>query len=188
MLGSWVLQLQQCEGEAIDHHQNIGTTVLAILHDRELVDRHPVVVRWLLEVHQPETCCAELAVIATVLDRHIFSDELMQARILVDRALRISSLNRLDCFVDQRGIGSRVDPCQRSAEPAPQDHVLVRGALSARLARGNIGSVQAAVAQLGEILKSSLLNNVLVEVAHHALLSSDSSTQRANTLSVSRVK
>ena len=76
----------------------------------------------------------------------------MQARILVDRALRISSLNRLDCFIDQRGIGSRVDPSQRSAEPAPQDHVLVDQRSSARLARCNVGPIHAGVAELGEIL------------------------------------
>ena len=101
MLSGRILQFQQREGDAVDHDEHVRAAVLAILDDRELVDSHPVVVRRLLEVHQPQACGPQLAIIVTVFNGHAVGDELMQTSVLVDGALRLSPLNHLHCFINQ---------------------------------------------------------------------------------------
>ena len=101
MLSGGVLQLKQREGKAIDHNEDVGTTVLAVLHNCELVGHDPVVVRRLFEINQPEACGPQLSVIVTVFNRHAFGDELVQPRVLIDRILGPRTLNRLDCFINQ---------------------------------------------------------------------------------------
>ena len=186
MLSSRVLQLQQRQRHAVHQHQDVRPAILIIFYNRELVDRHPVVVLRKLEVDQPQPHRAQRTIRIPVLDGNTLGDELVQAVVLIDRALRLRTTHTRKGGVDQVRGSPWIDPSDRLTQSIPQEDLLVGVTLRSWLTRRDFGAVQGAVAQLREVFQRRQLDGVFVKRVHDATSNVDSSTQRANTLSTAK--
>ena len=57
-----VLEFDDAERQAVDEDDHVGPAVVLVLDDGELVDRQPVVVGGVVEVHQPDLVAGDGAV------------------------------------------------------------------------------------------------------------------------------
>ena len=160
-----VLQLQQGDRQPVEEDDDVGPTVLAGLHDGELVHDEPVVARRLLPVDQPHQRGADLAGSRTVLDRHAAGEQLVHTLVLRQGVLRLRTQQPSDGLLDhargQVGVDAKIGVAQASG----QDDLVVRRALLGCAPGREHGAGQGGVAQRAEPVESGLLNDALGDPA-----------------------
>ena len=94
VLVSGILEFDDAERETVHKQHDVGSAFLLVLHDRQLVDREPVVVLRVFEVDDLRLGAPDLAVFGPVLDRDAFDEHLVESVVshLETRSLRLSQL------------------------------------------------------------------------------------------------
>ena len=124
-----VLELDHPERQAVYEQHYIRAALVLVLDDGELVDRQPVVVGRVVEIDNTGLRPPDRAVLDAVLHRHAIHDHAMEGAVagLQHRPFRAGQLG--EGVVERRCGKGRVEPRERVAEPTPQHHLAVIGAL-----------------------------------------------------------
>lgn len=91
----WVLQLDDCQRQAVDEKNEVGPLLLLILNDRELVHREKIVVFRAVEINKPDDFAPVEAVPP---HRHLdpFGQQRMKGLIPGDQRRRVAPLHLLE--------------------------------------------------------------------------------------------
>ena len=76
-----VLEFDQTEWQAVDEQHDVGPTLVLVLHDRELVDRQPIVVGRVVKVEAQDLRSAHGAANAPILDRHAVHEHAVEGAV-----------------------------------------------------------------------------------------------------------
>jgi hypothetical protein len=160
-----VLELDHHQRQAVHHDDHVGAPVVVALDDRELVDRHPVVLLGVVVVDQAQPQRGHLAGAARDLDLDAVAQHAMERAVVLQHGGRLGGQD------PAQGLGAGavgrlgVEPVERLLEASTQDHVAEAGALRGRLLGRDVRAVDALVAELREVQEGQILEIGLGDLA-----------------------
>ena len=183
-----VLELDHAQGQAVDEEHDVGTAVVLVLDDGELVDREEVVRPGVGEVDDLHRRPPHGAAGVAVLHRHAVDQHPVEGAVarLQRRPLRQGQL--AEGVVQRRGGQLWVEPRQRIPQPLLQDDLPEVVALGVGGARGDVRAVCYVPADIAQPVEGGLFNVAFGDGGHRVvwILGPSPSTARMRFFSLSR--